>query len=721
METVGRYRLIAEVARGGVGAVWRAVDPAGHTVALKLLLAGRAATPVQRRRFADEVRALMRLRHPGVVTLLDAGEHQGVPWLAMEWVEGETLDARLARGGALEPGKAAALVASLGEAVAACHARGVLHRDLKPANVLLRGDGSPLLTDFGLARDLVHDDGRSLATRSGQWLGTPGYWAPEQARGDRAAIGPRTDVYGLGAVLHAALTGRPPQAGDSWQETLLALERPPSPPSRVRPGIPAWLDAACLRALDPDPARRPGSAAELVAALRVGGAAVRHRGRGRALAGLALLLLAGGALVLGRVQARRPADPGGTATPASSPAEVASALATQAGERINAGDPAGALELADRALALAPSGALALLVRGSARVQLGDPEGLADVERALELAPGYATGWYIRSVLRQRAGDEAGAEADLLRALQLDPSDARCHANLGGVLARRGDEQGALRAFSRAIELDPGCAAAWSNRGSLRGERGELAEAMRDHERAIELAPGQAQLWQNRSVARLRAGDLAGAEADLDRAVELDPSNVQVRYNRASFYSRHPDPAVRPRALVEYDRLLELEPGFVEGRRARALARAKQGDQEGALADLTVAIDGGARDPRLFLLRAELRLERRDLEDALRDYDRALALAPEGGPLAVQALLGRGFTRGEGGDLAGMRDDCARVIDLDPAQPEAWVNRGLARGELGDPVGGLEDLRHALSLQPRGPAAERVRGLIARLEAGTSR
>ena len=155
METIGGYRLLQRVAQGGMGAVWRAEDPAGCPVALKLLLAGREASPEQRRRFAREVEALGRVSHPGVAKVLGHGEHLGVPWLAQGWVEGETLADRLRRQGPFEPRTAAVVVLALADAVQHCHARGLVHRDLKPENVLLRaGSDEPVLVDFGLARDL---------------------------------------------------------------------------------------------------------------------------------------------------------------------------------------------------------------------------------------------------------------------------------------------------------------------------------------------------------------------------------------------------------------------------------------------------------------------------------------------------------------------------------------------------------------------------------------
>jgi len=261
---VGRYEVTGELGRGGAGLVYRARDARdGRLVALKLMRGGGGDA---RRRFGREVQSLLRLRHSGVVAVRDAGQHEGTPYLVVDLVEGESLADRIGRDGPLPPPEAVRVARELAAALVHCHAQGVLHRDLKPANVLLDAEGRARLTDFGLARDLDASLGGSL-TVAGRLLGTPGYWPPEQAGADLEAIGPRSDVFGLGAVLYAALTGRAPFAGETLPEVLAAMDGPVEPPSAHAPGVDPLLDAICLRCLERDPVRRFGSAAEVGEAL----------------------------------------------------------------------------------------------------------------------------------------------------------------------------------------------------------------------------------------------------------------------------------------------------------------------------------------------------------------------------------------------------------------------------------------------------------------------
>lgn len=255
-----RFTTAVPFAEGATSEVFRAFDPdSGRSVALKVL---RGSDPELKRRFRVEAEALGRLDHPRIARLVEHGEIDGRPFLAMEFVDGVPFDRALA-------GQSSDVVVrtflKIVDALAHAHDVGLLHRDLKPANILVRkgaaGDFEPVLVDFGLARDLA----APTETATGALLGTPAFMAPEQARGERDAIGRATDIYGLGAVLYAALAGRPPHTADSAGDVIAAVLSEPPP----RPGgdVPVALEAILSRAMARNPERRYSSARGLAADL----------------------------------------------------------------------------------------------------------------------------------------------------------------------------------------------------------------------------------------------------------------------------------------------------------------------------------------------------------------------------------------------------------------------------------------------------------------------
>ena len=257
----GDYELLAPIARGGMGQVWKARQRSlNRTVAVKTIVSGRLDDPAAERRFRSEAEAAARLEHPHIVPVYEFGEHDGRRFLAMAFVDGPSLATAL-DGGPWEPRRAAKLLADLARAVQYAHDRGVIHRDLKPGNVLIDADGVPRLTDFGLAR-LAGSN--STLTGTGEILGTPAFMSPEQAGGTPADVGPATDTWALGAILYAVLVGRGPfKDSDAVRTIRLVLETEPDAPRRVRREIPRDLETICLRCLQKEPWRRYPSAGAL--------------------------------------------------------------------------------------------------------------------------------------------------------------------------------------------------------------------------------------------------------------------------------------------------------------------------------------------------------------------------------------------------------------------------------------------------------------------------
>jgi WD40 repeat protein len=286
------YALLGELGRGGMGVVYRARQLSlGRVVALKKIRAGALADADERDRFRREAEAAARLRHANVVQVYEVGEHDGLPYLALEYCPGGSLADALG-GTPLAADAAARLTETLALAIEAAHRERVVHRDLKPANILLASgatqpgrDGDvavvappagpdreawflsvvPKVADFGLAKRLDE----SGATQSGAILGTPGYVAPEQASGNSKAVGPAADVYALGAILYEMLTGRPPFQAATPMETLLqVLEKEPVAPRQLQPKVPRDLETICLKCLEKDPRKRYAGAAALADDLR---------------------------------------------------------------------------------------------------------------------------------------------------------------------------------------------------------------------------------------------------------------------------------------------------------------------------------------------------------------------------------------------------------------------------------------------------------------------
>lgn len=256
------YELLEEVGRGGMGVVYRALQIASNRiVAIKRMRnTGELAAPSEINRFLNEAMAQARVDHPNIVPLYDVVREDGESFIVMRYVEGLTLAKRLANG-PLPDLEAAKILSPICRALHYAHGKGVLHRDLKPSNILIDHDGRPLVGDFGLAKRV---DADASLTPTGAVLGTPGYMAPEQAAASRGPVSPKTDVYGLGAILYQMLTGRPPfLASTTFDTLLLVLEQDPVSPRALNPSASADLEMIALKCLHKAPEQRYQSAALL--------------------------------------------------------------------------------------------------------------------------------------------------------------------------------------------------------------------------------------------------------------------------------------------------------------------------------------------------------------------------------------------------------------------------------------------------------------------------
>ena len=245
---LGVYEVQGEIARGGMGIVYKARhSKLNRVVALKVTQAGQHASAGEAKRFLGEAEAAAKLDHPHIVPIHDIGEENGRLFFAMAFVEGVSL-AQTVAAGPLPPRRAAGLIRQVATAVAYAHSQGVIHRDLKPANILLDVSGQPRVTDFGLAKCTDTD---SSLTQAGQIMGTPSFMPPEQAEGKNEEVGPLADVYSLGATFYCLLTGRPPFQSASVVDTLRqVIELEPLAPHYLNPAVDRDLDTICLKCLE---------------------------------------------------------------------------------------------------------------------------------------------------------------------------------------------------------------------------------------------------------------------------------------------------------------------------------------------------------------------------------------------------------------------------------------------------------------------------------------
>lgn len=260
-KSFGDYELIEEIARGGMGIVYRARHKRlNRWVAVKMILSGRFASPIEVRRFIHEVETVANLDHPNIVPVYEIGEQENQPFYSMKLVQGVNLSVHKALISNDKP-SIARLMATIARAIHYAHERGFLHRDIKPSNIMIDTDGKAYIMDFGLS---ININCRQNLSGSGTIVGTPSYMSPEQATGQKLLLTERIDIYSLGAVLYELLTGRPPFQAQTVMETLIqVMEREPSPPSQIRCDIPEDLEAICMKCLCKSPIERYSTANEL--------------------------------------------------------------------------------------------------------------------------------------------------------------------------------------------------------------------------------------------------------------------------------------------------------------------------------------------------------------------------------------------------------------------------------------------------------------------------
>jgi eukaryotic-like serine/threonine-protein kinase len=735
------YEVLEKLGQGGMGVVYKArqLRP-NRVVALKMMLAGAQASAEHRTRFRLETEAVARLRHPNIVQIYEVGEHEGRPFCCLEFLEGGNLGERLA--GTPQPARpAAGLMETLARAMHAAHQQGVIHRDVKPANILLAADGTPKISDFGLAKQLDEDTGQ---TQAGAVMGTPPYMAPEQAAGRNRDIGPTTDVYALGAVLYELLTGRPPFRAATQVETLDQVRtQDPVPVRRLQPAVPRDVETICLKCLAKEPHKRYASALELAEDLRRflhnepikgrpvptwerGLKWVRRRPTAAALvvtsAVAVLSLLCGSLLYLGQ-RARDAEERARTAQQLLSEHERQEAVR----QLVRDGEAAVAAQDWQNARLL--------LLRAVDRTG-PDEEALGDLRAHAQALLQQA---------QQRLEEAAGRQKALerLRQFREKRDEALFYATLAtgeGWLANVKKTRAAAREGLELAGVLPEGKAPPPRDASWTDEENAAAVAG-CYELLLVLADADAQALPGEEA----AGQLGQALRDLDRADSLGwaghPTQVY-HLRRARYLEQLGDPAAAaerrlaaarplataldyylagdeqykqgniPEAVRDFENALDKQPDHFWARYFLSVGYLRLG----RAAEARVGLDA-CRLQRptfvwVYLLRGFAHVQLNEFKEAEEDFQKAVRLGPERDAEHV-LYANRGLLWCQQGQLDKAADDLRRAITLKPEEYQAYVTLAQVYQKQKKWAEAAQQLKQATDLEPDLAVLHRLR---ARLE-----
>ncbi len=684
-ERLGRYRIIKELGRGGMGLVYQAEDEMlGRVVALKTVTAAPAQAQALHDRLLREARLSARLDHPCVIRLHDIGTHEGLTFLVLEYVDGRTLRDILTDVGSMRMSDALRIFRDVVDGVAHAHDLGIVHRDLKPENVMITAQGRAKVMDFGLAwqADQVH------LTRTGAIMGTLAYFSPEQARGETADA--RSDLYSLGAILFELVTGQLVFDARSPAEMVMHhLQTPPRAMRDLSARVPPELDAIALRCLQKDPGQRIQSARDLLAALdslrdlpalapRPGSAppAAPPSAPGPPPTSVAPSVPP----ALQNTAVWQTGVASGTATPAANPQWGAfqRQMARMEAANITGQAPATAWGPLQRAPAPAPPAAETTVTesfeseyrRGKAALEA---RRLEEAEQHLQAAIRHngkdARPYRHLAALYQRQGRTADALKACQTGLALAPEHARMRALLGDVLAAGGSVSEAIAAWQEAVRRRPDLVDAWRAMGRLCADRDRVQEAIRAFEAVLAQDGRDLEALRTLPGLYLRSSNPSRAEQTARAALKLAPKDVSLRIDLARALEGQKNPVAAVAALKE---ATGLDPSAIAAWEALVRLHVRQGQTVAARAVLDEAMERHPYESRLRWQNGELLVAEGNQNEALFAFERALECAP-----AVASAL-QGIAGADAAAIPALQD--AVLKNASDARAAAQLGRLLLKG-----------------------------------------